>query len=134
MPLDRTHITRASHITLPLYVFVNAGFGLALVLEPVRELLGVPAYRTLHAMFGIRVWGWLFVGAAVVQLAAILRGRRDPYMYALGLGMILGGLLTVSLAVGAIKGTNPWTAPWFPLFYTGGCLASLVSLAAREHS
>lgn len=132
MPLERTKITRASRLTLPTYVVINLGFGMALMLEPLADLLAVPAYRTLHHILPMHAWALLFLGVGAVQAAALVVHKREPYILTLGLGMLLGGCLTVSLLSGAILDTNPWTAPWFPLFYTIGCLATLVSLEARE--
>ena len=132
MTLNRQTVTKASRVTLPAYVLVNIGYGLALATEPTSHLLDVPAYRTLHALFDVHVWGYLFIVAGAVQAAALLVHHRPVYVNTLGIGLILGGALTLALFTGAARGTNPWTAPWFPLFYTLGCWASLRSLVANE--
>lgn len=133
MPLTRTTVTVASRVMLPTHVLVNVGYGLALIAEPSRHLLTVPAYRTLDAIAPIHAWGWLFILAGAAQLGAMTLHRRYPYVYALGVGLAIGGLLTVALVSGAVRDTNPWTAPWFPLFYTAGCWASIRSLVYGEH-
>lgn len=135
MPRDLTRatVTTASQVMLPTYALVNIGYGIALASEPTRDLLDVPAYRTLHhEHLTIHAWGWLFVLAGLLQLAALAWGRRALYRYTLSLGIILGGALTLAVLWGAHNGSNPWTAPWFPLCYTAACWASLRSLTASE--
>ena len=131
--LTRDTVTRASRVMLPVHVVVNVGYGLALIAEPTKHLLEVPAYRTLDAIAPIHAWGWLFILAGAVQLAAMALHRRYPYVYALGVGLVIGGTLAGMLVAGAVRDTNPWTAPWFPLFYTAGCWASIRSLVYGEH-
>lgn len=131
MPLDRDNINPASRVTLWLYAIVNIGFGTALLREPVSELLGAPAFRTLDDLFDIRAWGLLFLGVGIAQAASRAFKRRESYILALGLMMLLGGVFTVTVIVGAAQDVNPWTSPWFPLCYTGVALATLVQLESR---
>lgn len=130
--LRPSQVTLAQRAMIPTTVAITLGFGLSVVATPLAEILAVPAYRTLDSLVDIRAWGWLFVGAGLVQTGALVVGRRHAYIYTLGVCFIVGLILTGCLIYGAIQGTNPWTAPWFPAYYTIGCLASARSLEARE--
>jgi hypothetical protein len=130
--LRRDRVTLAQRVMIPVTIIVNLGFGTAVVSEPLAELLRVPAYRTLDGIVDLRVWGWLFIAAGTSQVAALLAGGRYAYIYSLGVCLIAGGILTGCLVYGAVQDTNPWTAPWFPLYFALGCLASARSLEARE--
>jgi hypothetical protein len=130
--LRRERVTLAQRVMIPTTILVNLAFGTALVREPLTVLLGVPAYRTLDGIVDIRAWGWLFIGAGLAQVCALLTRGRYAYIYSLGVCLIAGAVLTGCLIYGATQNTNPWTAPWFPLYFTLGCLASARSLEARE--
>ena len=126
MPFSRRNVPPGERWRLPAFVLVNVGDGSALVFD--QTTLTVPAYRTLEAVMTIPAWGWLFVATGAVQAGAMLVGRRAAYVNALGVGLILGAALTFVLLAGAYNGTNPWTAPWLPLFYTVSCIASAKAL------
>lgn len=132
MPLDRDHVTLGSRTMLPTYPMLAIGFGGALLLTPLRELLTVPAYRTAHDVLPMHLWAGLFITVGIVQIAALVVHRRPVYIYSLALLLVLLGVFTAVFVTGAARGTNPWTAPMFPAFAARACWATIRSLAAGE--
>jgi hypothetical protein len=132
MPLTWDTVTVASRVMLRAYPIANGWYGLALLLTPLTELLTVPAYRTADGVLPLHAWAIAFIAVAVIQVLALLVHRRQTYITALGLMVALTGIWFVVLVYGAWRGTNPWTAPPFPLLAACAGYASLRSLAKRE--
>jgi hypothetical protein len=132
MPLTWDTVTVASRVMLRTYPVFNGTYGLALLLTPLPDLLAVPAYRTASHFLPMQTWALAFLAVALVQLAALVIHRRAGYIFALGLMVVLCGAWTLLFTYGAIRMTNPWTAPPFPLLAACAAYASLKSLAARE--
>jgi hypothetical protein len=132
MPLTWDTVTVASRVMLRTYPVFNGCYGLALLLTPLPDLLAVPAYRTLNGILPMQTWALAFLVVALVQVAALVIHRRASYVFALALMVVLCGIFCLLLAYGALRMTNPWTAPPFAMLATCAAYASLKSLASRE--
>jgi hypothetical protein len=132
MPLDKAHVTRASRIMLPAYPIFFLAFGLGLLLTPTRVMLATPSFRTAADIMPLPTWGAILVGVAAFQAFALGGRRRSTYLAALGVGLVCMVGWVLIFAWAAFQGGAPWTAPMWPAFVAVACVASMVSLEARE--
>lgn len=132
MPLDRQHVTAASRVMLPTYAGFFAVVGGNWLLTPADRLLASPGLAYADALLTIRAWGALFLGAALLMVAALAARHRDAFRAALLFCFFTLLVWAGVMGAAAINGTASPSAPAWPTFIACACLASYRSLTRRE--
>lgn len=132
MPLDRQNITVASRVMLPTYAAFFTAVGLNYLLTPLDRLLNSPGLAYCHALVSLRVWGVVFLGAAVVMSAALIRHHRTAFRFALILCGLSMSLFAVALVFAYFRGEATPTGWVYPAFIIAACVASYRSLTVGE--
>lgn len=132
MPLTRGTITAASRVMLPVYVVFFTLLGLTYLLTPLSRLLASPGLAYADALLSLRVWGGLFLVAAVVMAAAMVTQSRIAFRFALILCGLSMATFTAALMVAIFKSEASPAAWSWSAFVVAACVASERSLAAGE--
>lgn len=126
--LTRDRVTIASRIMLPTYPVFAGIIGVVYMLDPGGRL---PADR-IFPLLPADVWGAGFVIVAVMQVLALLSGRRGLYIAALAPMAVWCAAWSVALAHHALTGTATYSGFAFPAIVATACIASMASLLAQE--
>ena len=97
-PLDRTHMTDAERITMPLYPGAYLLLGVIFLLQAPQRTSG-PAFDPAKLLMPIHCWGLVFLAVAVVEIGALATQRRRLYIRALIVGVGLGAFWLTLLVV-----------------------------------
>lgn len=129
-PLSRTGVTVASRTMIPAYVAHATWFGIIYVFDPFHRVAHAPGL-TLARSIGLpmSLWGAMFLTMAALMVAAMIRGSRDLFVFALYCyavvmvwwACIYGGSALVTREA-SVAG-----AGW-PLFVATACHASAKSI------
>jgi hypothetical protein len=125
-------MTVASRIMLPTYAIAYAILGLVYVLWPLEKLLSSPGLTYANGISSLRLWGWIFLAAAVLMAIALKIENRLLFRYALWLCIVCMGGWTAVFVFAAFAGTSSPAAPVLPALATVACFASDRSLLTRE--
>jgi hypothetical protein len=132
MPLDRAHVTVASRIMLPMYVVFFAVVGANYLTASMTRLQASPMLRYADRLMSIRVWGALFLGCALLMLAALIRHNRSLYRYGLFV-CFFSALTWTAVAIAGIFAEPVSYSAWaWPALVAAACMASNRSLAKGE--
>lgn len=134
MPLNRTNVTAASRIMLPLYPLCFIPLGLMFLLQSSARTSG-PVYDVARYLAPMWVWGIVFMLVGLIEVAALLVHNRRVYVFALTCGAGLStfwGCLIFAAAVNSP--VVSFTGGWWYLIPIAAHLASARSVARKEHS
>lgn len=132
MSLTRATVTAASRTMLPTYPAFCGAIGLNFLIRGADLTTVGVFYEVAHEMLPLRVWGFLFLVVAVVQVGALVYRRR--WTYQVGLALMVGLMTTWAFvgAVAAVRDMGSYTAPVWPAFVALACIASFRSLNTGE--
>lgn len=125
-------MTVASRIMLPAYAIAYALLGLVYILWPLHKLLNSPGLTYADSISSLRLWGWIFLAAAVLMVVALRLENRLLFRYALWLCIVCMGGWTVVFVLAALSASSSPAAPILPALATIACYASDRSLLVRE--
>lgn len=130
MPLDRDHITSASRVMLPSYVVFFGGLGAGYIAG--FRIGQNPMLRFANEIMPLQVWGGVFVCCSLLMVAAMVRGSRMLYRYALNVCAISMFVWTTVAVIGIFYQPVTFTAPLWPFLVMQACRASNRSLLRGE--
>lgn len=132
MPLDRTTVTVASRIMLPVYVVFFTLLGLTYLLTPIGRLVESPGLAYADGFLTLRGWGALFLAAAAVMAAALVRHERDWFRAALFFCAVCMAFFAAVLLWAGLHGEASFAAWSWPGIVVAACFASYRSLTTGE--
>lgn len=130
--LSSTTVTRAARIMLPAYPVLCLWLAASYALTPRSRLTESPPLAVLDGLAPMPVWGVLFLGIALTQVAALGMGRRWLYQAALAVMVGLMGFLGLVYVAALFEGMVSTSAAAWPIFVAVACWASLLSINSRE--
>ena len=131
MTLTRDNVTAASRVMLPTYVIFFAAVGVNYI-GANGTADATPALAFVGNVMPLPAWGVMFLGCAALMAAALLRGRRLLYRFALRMCALSMALWAVAVIAASISGdATPLAAVWAG-FVARACLATDRSLAVGE--
>lgn len=132
--LERSNVTAASRIMLPVHAGMSAVLGLSYTLSPDMRLKGpamIAAQELTH--ISIEWWGILFLVVAVVQISAMLIGNGDLEVAALCFGASVFAMWSILYAITIFTDPNvSYSAFAWPLYVALAHIASTASLMRGE--
>lgn len=116
LPLSRDSITASSRVMLPVYAVFSCYLAACYTLgDPDRT--ATPSFDVIREVLpgGIRTWGFVMFGLAVIEVAALISRRRLWFVFALcvGFGCYISwafGFLVAALTVesASLSGPGVW--------------------------
>lgn len=133
MPLDRSHISPASWIMLPVYMVAFLWLGLNYMFTPLARLTASPTLDFVNGLLDLRALGFLLVCAGMfIGVALYLTHNRMLARYAL----IVAGLCFLVLLVAFVSASfrseaSPSAGAW-PFIGLGASFATYQSVTKRQ--
>lgn len=132
MPLNAASMTIASRVMLRAYPVFALGVGLSFALTPTERLILTPTLAFANTLVPIHAWGWGFVTVGLVLVVALVSQNRHAYSGALAV-MFAWMLTYTGMSLwAALEGSGSFSAWLWPGIIAAACLASMLSIEARE--
>jgi hypothetical protein len=116
MPFDRAHLNTPSRIMAPVCAVFFAVIGSNFAAGTFGRADASPMLRYANTLMPIPVWGALFIVCALLMVAAMVRGSRMVYRYALlvcSFSMVVWSLVAVAGIFVEPVSYSAWAWPAF---------------------
>lgn len=133
MPFRWTkHVSKASLITLPTYVFFFLSVGLSMTLTDKSYLRKTPVFDYVERISDLRLWGVGFLIMAALIIFALLTDHVDQVVQALAICALWMYAWSVVGVLAAFRDDASYAAWAWPLSIGNFCVATIFGMAKGD--